>query len=334
MSRVALRRRGIAAKSLSSGTLTAAQEFTRREALTIGSYQPDDSNTGLLTSTTGFTTINTDPFIITTAGQTVQDSIINGRVTVRAANVTLKNCWIRGPVTPANDGQGIVDCAEALVSNCLITDCLISPQTPSWWLDGIRGWKFTARRNIVEAVTDGMGFNAPTTQATAVDLQILCEGNWIRDMAKWWPGDRATTADGTHNDGIQIHGNTGITIRGNRFDGRINQTIGDTGGFQTLNGGQVTTSQQVTSLVMLSTIGNPVSNILIEDNWFYGATAAINGRGIETGNIGTIQRNKFDRAAAVQVTIDPTPTVTYPTSGVNANTYLDNGAVVPLDRTE
>lgn len=186
-----------------------------------GTYKPDATTTGVPSGTT-LTVVNQD-YTITTPG-TVLDSLdIHGRIYVRAANATIKNCRVRGNAAtqaasysppPATKDSALIDCNHVAVSNCLIQDCELADDFPNPWLDGIIGHDYTARRCNIHSVVDGCGIYNSNSGHTTDLANVTLEACYIHDLNyiihNWDIYDYHT-----HNDGIQIQGNGGVSIIGN-----------------------------------------------------------------------------------------------------------------------
>jgi hypothetical protein len=294
-----------------------------RDSLLSGLDQPTALNTGAYVGTQDGTLTGNQ--IITTPGTILENKIINGSVSIRAADVTVRNCYIRGAATVTS---GLVDCGNAACSNALIIDCTIAPGS-NQFCDGIRGHDFTAKRNNIYWVVDGMD---PYNQTVAQPYQtnVVIEQNYIHDLS-WW-----TAASGgvvhpidteTHNDCIQHQGGGGTIIKGNTLDARYGRqyahwfctgdpqvepytsvalnSLGDGGPHQPLpdrGSGSEATGQYNYDDVAGLMIGDEVGysfNLSVTDNWFIGGNFAVNGGGNANPGggvfLGEFKRNRFTR---------------------------------------
>jgi hypothetical protein len=317
----------------------AVSEFARREALVVGAYKPDATNTGLLNDPTRPLTVWNGDYTANVAGAAIKDLEIRGRLIVTAANVTVDNCWVRGPATWPDADSGLVLCSNPTL-NLTVRDCLLQPQTPDERIDGIRYNGYTAIRCRILQVVDGLGmFN---TSGGAVNANAY--GCWIGPLTKFYP-DTAHT-DGTHNDGVQLQGGSNMVIRGCRIEGLIDQNTGNTGGFNTVAGGgsKSPLCRQTNAVIQLNANTGPLANVTIESNWLYGGILGINGLDTDLAASGGLtgfvcRRNKFGRdqynntySTLGRIGIKAGPTITCPTSGADANVYEDNGSPVELAR--
>ncbi len=194
------------------GVAQPATAATTRDSLVYGEYKPTDANTGVITGTalTPHNTAGSD-LIITRDGTVLENLDIYGDIKVRARNVVIRNCRLRGGKHIPGSNTGIVDATSGSCYNLLVQDCTIIPDRPCYYRDGIVGHEYTARRNRIKRTNDGLGvFNRP---GGPVQANVTIEGNFINELT-YWSNDPAHS-DGTHNDGIQVQGGENITIVGN-----------------------------------------------------------------------------------------------------------------------
>ena len=302
--------------------------ITPRDGLVSGVDQPTANNTGAYAGTQD-ATLNSDQ-IITTPGTILENKIINGVVFIRAADVTVRNCYIRGG---ASVGSCLVDCSNAACSNALIIDCTIAPGN-NQMCDGIRGHDFTAKRNNVYWCVDGIGPYNPTA-AQPYQTNVVIEQNYIHDLS-WWTaasvGVVHPSDTETHNDVIQHHGGGGTIIKGNTLDARYGRqyahwfctgdpqvepytsvalhSLPDGGPYQPLPDrgtgteadGRYNTDDQ--ACLMINNIVGYTFQLHVTDNWFIGGNFAVNGGGNTNPGggvfLGEFKRNRFSRDQANQ----------------------------------
>lgn len=245
---------------------------------TAATAKPGASNTGH----SGVLTLLAGDQIITTNGTIIENREITGVVKVRAANVIIRNCWIRG----SSGGLYLVDATHSACVNLLVEYCTVTPDVAflsiAW--NGFMGHGYTARYNDIYNTVDGFVAFALSSDPTEV-ANVVCEYNWVHDLYCWTP-DPGHGDNITHNDGIQIAGGKNITIRGNNFS--VNPSVNshpDVGGM---------------SCVMLTPdlLYGHGENILIEDNWFNYGSAMLNlnqASTPDTVSTVTVQNNKFGR---------------------------------------
>lgn len=195
----------ITARRLSRGAAAASDNFI----LGVTIPQPD-VNVGVYPSVAR--TTYSGPTTITTNGTVIQNQNITQYITINAANVTFINCYFSagGNNTPG----GMAQCSGANCSNIRFYRCTFSPSTYSYSRDAVYGHDYTVERCHIEHTVDGCA--VANQYAAAANVQIL--GSWIGNLS-WFANDGGIHADGTHNDGVQVHSGTNIYIIGNAFYG-------------------------------------------------------------------------------------------------------------------
>lgn len=129
------------------GSAQTATVATTRQSLVPKTYQPDSSTTGLLPGwTKDALSVRNGDWVVTVPNTVIKDTLINGRLIIRAANVYVSNCWVQGPVAPTNNNMGLVDCSSAACVNFAIEDSVLSPQKPTYGWNGIQGHDYHAAR--------------------------------------------------------------------------------------------------------------------------------------------------------------------------------------------
>lgn len=149
---------------------------------------PDETNTGV---PSGTSLTNSGSLNITTNGAVVQNLNITGMISVRANNVTIRNCRITsGDYYPIDwDGDGY--------TNLLVEDSEIIATSYSVTA-GMSFSNYTARRVFVTGSADG--FKA--------DSNVLIEDCYVTLLG---------IGPDTHNDGVQTTGGSNVTLRHNTF---------------------------------------------------------------------------------------------------------------------
>jgi hypothetical protein len=315
------------ASTLNAGFSGGSLSTAPAQSTAIGSFQkPSAANTGAKgTLTTVYGRQD-----ITTPGAVVENlDVVNGIINIIAANVTVRNCRVRGYNTPPNNLYGLIDCPGNNYQGAVIEDCTLYMAYPALNCDAIRGRNFTARRCDISNVTDGFGvFDHLEPSAPA---NVLLESNYVHDLWCHAP-DPAHANDKwdnnrTHNDCIQIQGNGFVTIRGNTFNSNPSPQS------------NISTS---VSCVMITPNVSPAPNILIENNWFYGAEdhAIINAQPKgTTGTSAIVRNNRFGHGLhdgqafnlAASMNFPGLPTKTGPDTQ-NGNVYDDTGQPVTVVR--
>lgn len=265
-----------------AGPTGATRSLTAPPA--IGTVEPGPGNTGVPNGT--ILKRHDGDLTITTPGTVIDGLDIHGFVKVSAANVTIKNSIIRGKATSV---QRALLSSTSDAASVTIQDSELFAQSPSGWIDGIRGWNFTATRVNIHDVIDA---------AHIYGNNVTIQGSWLHDNLHY-EVDPAQNNTPSHDDSIQIQKGSGIKIVGNSISGAFNTGI------------QFTQDQGL------------VSNVTVDRNWADGGGCTVNlaekGKGPFQGVV--ITNNTFGRDTKVAncAIISPTTTV-LTTSG---NFYTD-----------
>jgi len=243
--------------------------------------KPSSATTGVPAGTS-LTRHNGD-IVVTTPGTILDALDIYGFVKIRAANVTVKRCRVRGS-GPGTNNTGLVDCNNANVRNALIQDCLLVPDHPSVWMDGVIGKEYTARRCNVYNTVDGFGaYNASNRSAPT---NVTIDGCYIHDLS-YFSKDPNHGNGPTHNDAIQIQGGANIKILGNNIQTFMSTTAG-THNYLYRNCGQGVFAQPNLA---------PVTGCAITGNWLDGGDSNIHvvRGGLSSMKFGSVSGNRFGR---------------------------------------
>ena len=302
------------------GVASPASADTGRSSLIPGTYKPTSANTGVITGTVlkAHNTSYAD-LIITTDGTVLENLDIYGDIKVRARNVIIRNCRLRGGKHIPGSNTGIVDANSGSCYNLLVEDCTIIPDRPSYYRDGIVGHEYTARRNRIKRTNDGLGiFNKP---GGSVYANVTAEGNYINELT-YWSNDPAHS-DGTHNDGIQVQGGENIRIVGNTVVGSIVTGAGSAPSPRGTHGG---------CTIMLQQNVAKLRNVLVEKNWVDDGQTSIN---IAVGSkysdiVVTVQnnflgRNQYDFGGGSKYPIRIISKSRSKVTGLFTNKWEDNG---------
>ena len=136
---------------------------------------------------------------------------------------------------------------------CHQNDSELVPEFPSYNINGLQGFGFTARRLNIHGAIDGVviwGDNA------------VLESSWLHDNARW-ADDPNWGGDDSHDDSIQIQRGTNLNFIGNTMSGAYNSVM------------QITQGQGATS------------DVDFRSNWVSGGACSVNvaQAGIVTGPI-------------------------------------------------
>jgi hypothetical protein len=141
-----------------------------RSGLVSGTYEPSLANTGVLPGV-ALTTYVGD-MIVTTPGTLVQNMDVYGRIIIRAADVTVRNCRVRG--TSGNSNRGLFDCTHDACVRFTAYDCTLIPDYPSYGWNAIMGHDYHLVRCMWKWTVDGCrGYNLTNPGAP---LNITVEG--------------------------------------------------------------------------------------------------------------------------------------------------------------
>jgi len=226
---------------------------------------------------------------ITTDGTVLSNLDIHGFVIVRAKNVTIDNCIVRG-----GPAQGF---ATGLITDygyqgLLITDTYIEPEFRSVWLDGIKGSGYTARRVHVVG-----GVDSTKVQGDNVTIE-----DSLLENTDYYASDPQQAGGPTHNDNIQIQNGQNVTVTGNTIRG-------------------------ATNFAVLGAASKGNLNLIVKDNWLDGGHCTVKLQILNGwAETATVTGNKFGPNRAVTscpFTAYPAVTLTQ-----NNNTFELTGATI------
>jgi hypothetical protein len=344
-----------------TGALTDASSLFDRETYVVnGTTKPSALTTGVIPNVTRTTLAGNQT--ITSAGTVLVNRDITGKVDIRAANVTLRNCTMDSLV-----------CTDSACVNALIEDCTIAPRSESNTNgSAVTGHDFWLKRCLIEKHIDGVNvFNTSATQP--YDSNVKIHHTLIRNLA-WWTASAGgivhPSDDFSHNDGIQHQGGWNTEIIGNLVEGKFARqyahwqsttyptepyspitlnSLADGGPWYPLpdltTGSESTgryntdsSSPKKTASLTCMLIGNNVGTsryLTVSYNWFYGGDYGVNLGGFNqtgTDDLITAVGNRFDRTQGTQGTGGDN-TYTFAGAGTgwtgyitqSGNIYEDNG---------
>ncbi|WP_182113261.1 MULTISPECIES: hypothetical protein [unclassified Actinotalea] len=284
--------------------------------------KPDASSTGVRAGSRLQT--HRGDIVVTQPGTVLENLDVYGFVTVKAADVTIRNTRVRGS-GPGSFDTGLINANDARVKNLVVEDVTLVPDFPSYWINGMLGHDYTARRVNTWNVVDGFGIY--NIHGTAANVRV--ESSYVHDLAYFSP-DPNHSDNQTHNDAIQIQGGSNIQILGNTLSVWRSTTAG-TQNYAYPQGGFG---------VILTPNVNAVTNSRIDGNWVDGAHIPIKlVTSQKTGpmNFGEVTNNTFARDMRNTpmagknnwFTVLTTPDLTVITSG---NVYADDGTAIEVRR--
>ena len=176
-------------------------------------------------------TVHQGDLTVTTPGAVIDGVEVHGVLTVKAANVVIKNSRILGRASDNHIGL-----VNNIVSGAPFTiqDSEITASSPSAWQNGIFGSRFTAIRVDIHGVVDPI-------KVIGDDVEV--RDSWLHDNLHY-EADESPWGTPSHDDSIQIEAGKNISITGNRMEGADNAAI------------------QITQ----NTSKTPLGNIRISDN--------------------------------------------------------------------
>lgn len=247
-----------------------------RRGLIPGRFFPDATTTGcydfdVLDVVAGTTTI-------TTPGAHYENKHFRGRVDIRAAGVSFRNCYFTGPAASAQDGA-ICVATNAAGTGSLFEDCTFAPEHKSHTTNCFEGHKFTWLRVNSYHGVDACSIIAPagTERADAV-----IKGSWLHDLTMF---NTDTQPDNvTHNDVIQWHGMKGLHVEGSRLEGWCAPGIGcvddtpiGTWPDSLVSGNPFYPKRYAQgAAVMTSPPRAPFGDFVFKNNWADGTTVGLN----------------------------------------------------------
>lgn len=293
-----------------------------RNALVYGEYKPVANVTaGLVDPNAAFTTINGSQ-TLAVADQTFSNRIYNGTVFIAATGITFNNCVFLGSpnvITSTNACIRGHSSIAARMGGAVFNDCVIRPQRPSWWMNGVIGENASFNRCLIENVVDGFSLSSQSDVGSVTNIR----GCVVRSMDRfaWQPPE---TGDGqadltTHNDCIQFHRTKNVNIIGNSFICAEPAKMVDS--WYPLN--CMLIKQEVSSDPL-----DMIENVLVDKNWFTGGQVGINLALAFSNTLGTvtISNNKFTRGGQ-RLYIASFASFA---GTLTNNVFEDNGSPVPI----
>ena len=260
---------------------------------TIG-VKPVAGNTGVLPGST--LTRYDGNMVVTTPGAVIQNMDIRGTINVRANNVTVRNCFVRGGVVGVTSGSvALIMQYSSTVTGLLVEDCTICPQSPTRFTNGIQGSGMTIRRCDISNGVDGIN---------AMNSNVLVESCYIHDGAYYTP-DVGHPDLQSHDDGAQITNGTNIVYTNNNI------------------------TSYFMSCFMIGQLQGPLVGLKLVNNWLDGGSCQININSAQYGRFApVITGNRFGRSRPVSYQILATGQVDL--ANVTGNVWDDNGQPVKI----
>ena len=277
------------------GSTASAATIDAGAARAAAGIKPVAGNTGVLPGTV-LTPYNGD-MVITTNGAVIQNLDIRGNIKVKANNVTIRNCFIRGvAVAPTSGSYALIMQFSDNYTGLVIEDCTLVAQSPNQWTSGIQGSSMTIRRCDISNTVDGVD--------SMGQGNVLVDSCYIHDGSYFTPSATHTDLQ-THDDGIQITNGKNVVFSNNNITNFAMSTF------------------------MVAQAQGAVTGCRIVNNWLDGGTATINLSSVNYGTLKpVITGNRFGRSRPNTYLILATGAVDL--SQVTNNVYDDNGQPVKI----
>jgi hypothetical protein len=277
------------------GTSAAAATIDAGAARAAAGIKPVAGNTGVVAGSV-LTQYNGD-MVVTTAGAVIQNLDIRGNVNVKASNVTIRNCIIRGAaVAPTSGSYALIMQYSNNVTKLVVEDCTLVAQSPNPWTSGIQGTNMTIRRCDISNTVDGI-------DSMGVG-NVLVDCCYIHDGSYFTPSTTHTDNQ-THDDGIQITNGTNVVFTNNNI------------------------TNFFMSCFMVGQDQGPIVGLRIVNNWLDGGTATINLAAKSYGTLkAVVTGNRFGRSRTNSYQILTTGAVDKTT--ITGNVWDDNGQPVRI----
>ena len=179
-------------------------------APTTSPGKPNAATTGVKPGST--LTRHDGDITVTKDGTVLANLDIHGFVTVRAKNVRITNCIVRGGKSKGVATGLITDYGFA---GLVITDTDVIPEFPSVYFDGIKGSDFTATRVHVRGGVDSVKIHGSNVTIT----------DSLLENTTHFASDPQQGGGPTHNDNIQTLYGTNLKVIGNTIRGAQNFAI-------------------------------------------------------------------------------------------------------------
>lgn len=162
-----------------------------------GSYRPDKTSAGVLsdvprTKVTGNCTPTAD-------GQVIENKWFTGAFIRKFSGVVVKNCQFDGGTFVDGKWYAVAQTLGAVAVPTKFYDCTFTSTVKSPWVaSGLQGRDVELYRCDISGSVDGVGAQNGNVKV------IAC---WIHDLPYFAQDIPGGHSNGTHNDGIQLHGN-------------------------------------------------------------------------------------------------------------------------------
>ncbi|WP_258724065.1 hypothetical protein [Cellulomonas sp. NS3] len=239
-------------------------------------------------------TTHAGDLVITQPGTVIDGLDIQGVVSVKADNVTIKRSIVRGKKLTGNMGLITNDLGRY---RFVLEDSELRPNEASPYVNGIIGSNFEVRRTEISRVIDSVHITGSN---------VLVEDSWLHDNL-FYDKDPNQGGGPSHADSVQIQGGSNITFRRNTIEGAYSSAF------------QTTQDRDVVSGVTIQ--GNKINGGGCSVNVAIGSRPAIAGLKVADNVFG------LDTRVPECAIIAPSSVTVANTN----NTYV-NGAAVKVSR--
>ncbi len=154
--------------------------------------------------------------MISTPGAVVDSLDIQGFVTVKAANVTIRRSIVRGLGPAPSASTGLVKITQAGASGFLVEDTTLVATVPHPNIDGVKvNQAGTFRRVDVSGSVDGILIHGDG---------VRVENSYLHDFTHF-ENDPNWGGNPSHDDVIQVQAGRGVRIVGNTLQGAYNAAV-------------------------------------------------------------------------------------------------------------
>lgn len=269
--------------------------------------------------------------VTVSAGTTLENKYINGRLFVNWSATTqtvVNNVYVAGYAVAPSSGsavplvqvQGLPGTITSSTPKVLFQFVTIRPQTPSDFWDGFGRKCFKTVRCLIEDINDGWQIFSTTSDGL---VNVEDEGSCLLGFVQFRPDvayNNGSPRAETHNDGIQNQGSLDDPLFvGTAINARHSQTKSN----------PLPPTRTQISAIMLNSNTQSRAGIILHNAWIRGGIYAVNA-GLPSAYVEIID-SKFERPGTDTYAPDRAISIN-PSADrlVTGNTYIDNGATVPV----
>lgn len=195
---------------------TVGRRVSARDGLAYGTYRPGPDTTGITIAREDLEVV-TGNYFTQAPNEVHEGKWFKGKFTRKHDGGVLRNCLITGDTAgPSSPSYSAISAYDAFPNPLIIEDCTIEASVPTVYSsNGIMGRDIEIYRTEILGWVDAIGLFRGKGKV---------KGNWIHGSP--WYSWSPNHSDGSHNDGIQIHGGSDYEIVGNSFEVGYKATSG------------------------------------------------------------------------------------------------------------